>query len=383
MGLWDAAETAGTAGCTAGCNVLNCLHEALLMRIAFLTGTPLDIARGSGTYTGITTLARGIEALGHSVTFFTPRVHLPVFTAERLLFNERLRRMNFEAFDAIAGFDMDGYRVRAPHVAAIKGVIADEMRFERGATRFTMAVQARCERAHVQRAARVITTSAYSASRIRELYGRDATIVPECIDLARWTRMLPAPSRRERFTVLCVCRFYPRKRVDVLLRAAALMGKDIEVRIVGGGPEERRLRALSGSLGLGDRVRWLGTIPDEALAREYAGCDAFCLPSVQEGFGIVFLEAMAAGKPIVAARAAAVPEVVREGLLVEPESAEAIASALDRLRRSPELRASIAEAGRRAVAEWDAPRVAARFLEAIGRRDASTAISACGDESSR
>ena len=45
----DAAETAGTAGCTAGCNVLNCLHEALLMRIAFLTGTPLDIARGSGT----------------------------------------------------------------------------------------------------------------------------------------------------------------------------------------------------------------------------------------------------------------------------------------------------------------------------------------------
>lgn len=353
------------------------------MRIAFLTGTPLEVARGSGTYTGIATLARGLESLGHPVEFFTPRLRLPVFTAERLLFNERLRRMNYEAFDAVVGFDMDGYRLRTPHVAALKGVIADEMRFERGVTRATMAVQARCERAHVQRAARVIATSAYSACRIREFYGREAVVVPECIDIARWAALLPAPAPRERFTVLCVCRFYPRKRVDLLLRAVALMGEDIDVRIVGGGPEERRLRALAESLALGDRVRWLGTIPQAALAREYSGCGAFCLPSVQEGFGIVFLEAMAAGKPIVAARAAAVPEVVREGLLVEPESAEAVAAALDRLRRSPELRASLAEAGRRAVAEWDAPRVAARFLEVIARREVPAAISAGGDEWNR
>ncbi len=351
-----------------------------MARFAFITGTPLDIPRGSGTYAGISTLARGLESLGHAVQFFTPRVHVPVFTAQRLLFNERIRRTPFEGFDAVVGFDMDGYRLRAPHFASIKGVIADEMRFERGLTRWTMGIQARCERAHAQRAERVITTSAYSARRIRELYGRNAVIVPECIDLARWDTLLArsgASRRAKRFTVLCVCRFYPRKRVDVLLRAATLL-REIDFRIVGGGPEEKRLHHLAESLALGDGVRWLGTVSQEALAREYNSCDVFCLPSVQEGFGIVFLEAMAARKPVVAVRAAAVPEVVREGELVEPESAEALAAALERLRASPDLRAALGESGRRAVAEWDAPRVAARFVEATGGRagEASTGAEA-------
>ena len=57
------------------------------MRIRFLTSTPLDIRRGSGTYVGIHVLARALEALGHSVEFETPRLRLPVFTLERLLFN--------------------------------------------------------------------------------------------------------------------------------------------------------------------------------------------------------------------------------------------------------------------------------------------------------
>jgi glycosyltransferase involved in cell wall biosynthesis len=274
------------------------------VRIAFLTSTPLDFARGSGTFAGIATLAAAVAARGAGVAFFTPSVRMPVYTLSRLWFNRQLRRQDFGRCDVLVGFDMDGYRVAGlrgiPHVASIKGVIADEMRFERGLTRRTMSIQAACERAHVRRADLVLTTSRYAAARIEELYGVSARIVPECIDLDAWRGLFhrnPATPASERFTVLCVCRLYPRKRLGVLLEAAARLRArvpGIEVRIVGRGPEEGRLKGRARELGLGAAVRWLGDVSQAELAREYQSCDVFCLPSVQEGFGIVFLEAMAA-----------------------------------------------------------------------------------------
>ncbi|HEY1204897.1 MAG: glycosyltransferase family 4 protein [Bryobacteraceae bacterium] len=347
------------------------------MRIAFLTSTPLDFARGSGTFAGISTLARAAEGLGAEIAFFTPSTKLPVYTLERLWFNRQLRGRDFRGFDAVVGFDMDGWLVAGrhsvPHVASIKGVIADEMRFERGLTRRTMAIQAVCERTHVRRAGLVMTTSRYAASRLAELYGLAARprIVPECIDLDAWRELFrrhPAAPAPAAFVVLCVCRLYPRKRVDVLLDAAAKVRAripEIEVRIVGRGPEEARLKRRTRELGIERTVRWLGDVSQAELAREYQACHVFCLPSVQEGFGIVFLEAMAAARPIVAARAAAVPEVATDGLLVEPESAEALADALARLHSDSELRRALGEQGSRAVEQYDARRVAAPFLEEL------------------
>jgi glycosyltransferase involved in cell wall biosynthesis len=350
------------------------------VRIAFLTSTPLDIARGSGTFAGISTLARAAEGLGAEVAFFTPDKHLPVYTLERLWFNRRLRRADLGGFDAVVGFDMDGYLVAGrhpgPHIASIKGVIADELRFERGVTRRLMAVQAVCEHKHVCRANLIITTSRYAARRIQECYelARTPHIVPECIDLEGWADLFtrnPAAPDPSKFTVFSVCRFYPRKRLDVLLRAAARLRTRIpqlEIRIAGGGPCESQWLSLWRKLHLENTVRWLGDISQAALAREYQSCNVFCLPSVQEGFGIVFLEAMAAGKPIVAARAAAVPEVVGEsgaGLLAEPDDDASLADAIGRLYSEPALAASVAEAGRRAVEQYGAPRVAGLFLEAI------------------
>jgi glycosyltransferase involved in cell wall biosynthesis len=116
---------------------------------------------------------------------------------------------------------------------------------------------------------------------------------------------------------------------------------------------------------LQDTVRRLGDLSAEDLAREYNRCDVFCLPSVQEGFGIAFLEAMAAGKPIVAVNAAAVPEVVPQGLLVEPESADALAEGLRRVRGDAALRARLAEAGKSVVERYDAASVAGLFLSAV------------------
>lgn len=347
------------------------------MKLLFITATPLNIVEGSGTFAGIHVLAHALEQLGVTVDFATPGSRIGNFTLRRLWFNERLRRRRALDYDAIVGFDMDGYRMTncggVPHVASIKGIIADEMRFERGATRWSMAVQAACEAKHVRRAGMVMTSSRYSATRLRELYGIDAriAIVPELIDLAGWRALFEAHAAApdpERFTVLSVCRFYPRKRIDLLLNAAASLRervRGIEIRIVGGGPERPRLMRIWREKRLEDTVTWLGDLSQAALAAEYNRCDVFCLASVQEGFGIVFLEAMAAGKPIVAARAAAVPEVVPQGLLVEPGSAAALADALVTLYRQPELRASLAAQGREVVERFDAPRVARAFLDEI------------------
>jgi glycosyltransferase involved in cell wall biosynthesis len=350
------------------------------VRIRFLTSTPLDIRRGSGTYVGMRVLARALESLGHTVAFETPHWRTPIYTLDRLLFNARLRAS--AEWDLTVGFDMDGYRIAAVpgHVAALKGVIADEARFERGATRLTMSMQAARERSHVLRAARVLVTSAYSAARARELYGlsRAPAVVPEPIDLVEWRRLLAIyAADSPRFTVLFVGRLYRRKRVEVLLRAAAQLRpriRRLEVRLVGDGPCARALHGLARELKLEETATWLGDISRSSLAGEYNRAQVFCLPSVQEGFGIVLLEAMAAGKPVVASRAAAIPEVLPHGTLVEPESPEALAAGILDLYESEARRTALAEAGLRWVEQFDAAPVARRFLEAaVGRTPPSAA----------
>ena len=349
------------------------------MRLRFITSTPLDVRRGSGTFAGIAGLRAALQDLDVEVDLAAPRLHLPVYTLERIAFNETLRYRTQGAWDATAGFDLDGYRVAGregcPHIAALKGVIADEMRYESGWTRATMAVQARFEALHAQRANAVLATSLYSAEAARALYGlaQLPRIVPELIDLAAWRSLLranPAEADPARFTVLSVCRFYPRKRLHILLAAAAQLRGRIQrlsVRIVGNGPEGARLRALRRELHLEDTVQFLGDVSRQQLGSEYNRADLFCLPSVQEGFGVVFLEAMAAARPIVAVRAAAVPEVVPQGLLVEPDNAAALAAGIESLHRSPDLRAELATAGSLRVEQFDAPRVARMFLDEVGR----------------
>jgi glycosyltransferase involved in cell wall biosynthesis len=103
------------------------------------------------------------------------------------------------------------------------------------------------------------------------------------------------------------------------------------------------------------------------LAAEYQHAHVFCLPSIQEGFGIVFLEAMAAGKPIIAARSAAVPEVVQHGCLVEPGNAEALADAIEMLYFDAGLRNRLGAEGLQRVEQYEMRRVALSFLNAVSR----------------
>lgn len=372
-------------------------REELRLRVALLDSWHQGAAEGSGTAVAIGGLYRELRRLGFEVVRIAPpargwRARLPL-TLRRLVFNLLLPlRHDGRRFDLVVGFDWDGvwHRRRAPYVCSIKGVLADELRHERGSVRLLFQLLARLEGANARRADRVLATSEYSRRRIIEHYGVPAErigVVPEGIELAvrdggadcgpapaSSADGLPGPPRTSGPgppRVLCVARQYRRKHVDDLLRAFALVRERVpaaRLRIVGDGPEHAKLRALARQLGMAQSAVFTGAIADEEVRREYEQCDVFCLPSVQEGFGIVFLEAMAAGKPVVATTAAAIPEVVQHGatgLLVSPGDVRALADALLLLLADAERRDRYGRAGRERAALYDWRRVAELFRQEV------------------
>jgi len=349
------------------------------VRFAFLTSTPLSATEGSGTFVGIDTLAAGLRAAGHEVRIRPLTFRTGFHTLDRCLYNVGAA-LSPPSADIVVGFDLDGFlwarRRKARFVASLKGIIADELQHERGVVRGLLSLQARWERLNTERADLVAVTSEYCAGVAHARYGvprRKLVVVPEAIDLDHWRRRFAAAPRRpaDRPVVLSVARMYPRKRLGDLLHAADRLRRRIpgvQVRIIGDGPEYARLRGLRDARGLGDVVVLRGEVSQSELAAEYINADCFCLPSIQEGFGIVFLEAMAAGLAIVACRAAAVPEVVADretGLLVPPQNPEELAIALETLLLSPGLRKDLAVRGQARVSEYAHDRVAERFLRAV------------------
>jgi glycosyltransferase involved in cell wall biosynthesis len=350
------------------------------VRFELLTSTPLSPTEGSGTFVAIDGLARGLGKLGHGVAVRPLGARTGFHTLDRWLYNAGVA-LAPPAADVVVGVDLDGFlwarrRPRPPFVVMLKGIIADELRNERGVVRALLTVQARWERRNTERADRVIVASRYSAAVAGEVYGippAKLAVVPEPIDLAEWRRRFAAAERRVdgRPTVLSVARMYPRKRLEDLLRAAAVLRARIpgvRLRIVGEGPEAVRLRDLHRELGLGDTVQFLGEVSRASLAVEYVSAHCFCLPTVQEGFGLVFAEAMAAGLPVVACRAAAVPELVedrRTGLLVNPGSPDELARAMETLLMNEGLRKEFGAAGAQRVEAYDLGPIARRFLEAL------------------
>jgi len=116
-------------------------------------------------------------------------------------------------------------------------------------------------------------------------------------------------------TVLFVGRLDPEKRVDELIRAFATLPEGLPARleIVGDGARRDEWTALAAGLGLGERVRFRGFVSEQELLEAYASADLFCMPGIAELQSLVTLEAMAAGLPVVAANAMALPHLVRPG----------------------------------------------------------------------
>ena len=196
-------------------------------------------------------------------------------------------------------------------------------------------------------------------------------VIPNGIDYARFSTRLEPIDRFEddRLDVLFVGRLEKRKGLEHLLRAWPLVRRTMpnaRLLVVGGGRRLEGYRRWVRAHGWSD-VHFIGHVSPEDLVRYYQTSDVFCAPSTgQESFGIVLLEAMAAGRPIVASRIPGYAEVLddgAEGLLVEPRSSAALAAALIRLLGDAGLRRAMGDRGRQKAAAYDWPRVASRVLD--------------------
>ena len=213
-------------------------------------------------------------------------------------------------------------------------------------------------------------------------------IIPNGVDLDRFADAEPYEQLRDgTLNILFVGRFEERKGLIHLLKAYHRLRKrhvDARLLIVGTGPKLREYRRYVGLRGIRD-VEFLGRVSDVEKARYFASADIFCAPATgQESFGIVLLEAMAAGVPIVASDIHGYKQVVQrgvQGLLVEPRNARALAAALYTLATDADLRHRMGDAGRARAPEYSWDRVTERVIEFY--REVRSASLAAGDVTPR
>jgi phosphatidyl-myo-inositol dimannoside synthase len=216
-------------------------------------------------------------------------------------------------------------------------------------------------RRYALRCAREIwPVSEYTGRIVRDLQGvpppRVHTIY-NCLDPLWAATAQDNPTQSARY-LLCVCRLARTDRYkgveDLIAALGIVTGQlpDLHLVVVGDGDDAARLKAIAGKGAAARRIEFRGAVDDAELRRLYAGCVIFAMPSCKEGFGLVFLEAMAHGKPVIAADSAGTPEVIlhgETGLLVPYRDRQKLAEAIVALAGDPERARAMGERGRERV----------------------------------
>ncbi len=222
-------------------------------------------------------------------------------------------------------------------------------------------------------ASALVTVSEYNAGYLRRLMGNGPQIhcVPNGVEVAA------TGADRMDGPVLCVARLVPKKGIDVLIEAAALLRSRIpslHVEIIGGGPLEESLKLQAKVLGDTGRIRFLGPQASDQVEAAFRRCSMVVLAcrvaedGDRDGMPTVLTEALARGLPVVSTTVAGIDELVRDGetgLLVPPEDPAALADAIEVLRRDRELARRLGRAGRELVAERFDPKRSARLLQGV------------------
>lgn len=251
-------------------------------------------------------------------------------------------------------------RHRIPYVSWTDGTLYSE--------RNISGLQKRLRQYVISRAAAYIGSSTKSRE-AQIAYGADPVrchISFLTVDLDKyWIQ----PEEREASRILCVGSLIERKGVDLLLRALADMDAPFTLALAGSGPEEENLKRLAEELHIRDRVEFLGYLQLEELRRQYARCGLFVLPTREDCFALVVLEAMCAGLPVICSRYAdGSGDLIEEGvsgLLVDPYDTVQFRGSLEELLRNPEKAARMGRAARLQLGKFRFEEVSRGFMDAV------------------
>jgi D-inositol-3-phosphate glycosyltransferase len=232
----------------------------------------------------------------------------------------------------------------------------------------------------IEQADAVIVATEHEKSLLMHLYGAEGhkiSVIPLGVDIDRFRPLDKDEARRalgfeDAKIILFVGRIEPLKGVDILLNAAALLESDVEcsVLIVGGDESSRarlaELQGLASDLGIGHRVAFVGAVDHDKLPLFYNAADVCVVPSHYESFGLVAVEAMACGVPVVASRVGGLTGTVKDGetgYLVPWLCPEPFAERIEMLLENESLRRNLGEAAREGVSRYRWENVAQRILE--------------------
>jgi phosphatidylinositol alpha-mannosyltransferase len=378
---------------------------------------PYDIDRSGGVQSHVRDSASALAELGHEVTIIAPRGGASTGAAPTVAAGgPKVRRLGrarmvdfagtrFEislavgddrrALDRLMGGDLfDVVHFHTPWTpfmatqAFISCTAARVVTFhdtppERSAGAFGRAALGLIGGAMLSLVDGVVAVSEAPRSHLRPRAGQAVAIIPPCTDLRRFALERARPVGADApVTILFVGRLEPRKGVMVLLKAYRMLcseGLNVRLLIGGGGREEAALRQFVTEHAL-PGVEFLGAFDDAEAPALFAGCDIFCAPSPYgESFGVVLAEAMAAGRPVVAAANRGYRTVMRgeaEPFLADAGDEISLHDRLRRLVEDPVLRGQLGEWGRSEAMQYDsrsvAPRLVAVYADAMKTRDVRT-----------
>ena len=236
---------------------------------------------------------------------------------------------------------------------------------------------------------RVVSISSFTADQVvRAGVTKPVDIVPPYADMLQFTPT-STPERIRRNEILICGRMTAWERykghdllLECLTTAESLAGRDLTLRIVGTGDDLDRLRAKARHLGLERKVIFTGRLSFQELVEAYRHCGVFCMPSrveqseqrywTGEGFGIVYIEAAACGRPVIASTDGGAPETIipgETGLLADPRSPESVARAIADILRDPARADAMGRRGRKLVEQRFSREVFFKNLQELLMRD--------------